>query len=58
MLTELREKLRKYNRVEIAVATNVSISTIDKIISGANDNPTVKTLELLQRFIDQKEGAK
>ena len=55
MLSELIEKLRKYRRSEIAEKSGVSIYTLNTIMSGANDNPTIKTVEALQRFVEEKE---
>ena len=55
MLTELIESLRKYRRAEIVEKTGVSLGTLNVLMSGANDNPTIKTVEALQRFVETKE---
>ena len=55
MLSELVEKLRKYSRAEIVERSGVSLGTLNVIMSGANDNPTIKTVEALQRFVETKE---
>lgn len=55
MLSELVEKLRKYSRAEIVDRSGVSLGTLNVIMSGANDNPTIKTVEALQRFVEEKE---
>lgn len=55
MLSELVEKLRKYSRAEIVERSGVSLGTLNVIMSGANDNPTIKTVEALQRFVEEKE---
>lgn len=55
MLNDLIERLKKYNRTEIAYKSGVSSNTLAKIMSGANDNPTLKTIESLQAFLKTKE---
>lgn len=58
MLKNLIEKLKKHDRAEIAYKSGVSLSVINNLIRGANDNPTIKTVEALQRFLDEKERDK
>lgn len=55
MLSELIERLRKYRRSEIAEKSGVSIHTLNIIMSGANDNPTIKTVAALENFLKEKE---
>lgn len=55
MLEELITKLREYSREEICYKAGISIGVLNKIMSGANDNPTLKTLTKLQTFIEEKE---
>lgn len=55
MLSELIERLRKYRRSEIAEKSGVSIYTLNIIMSGANDNPTIKTVAALENFLKEKE---
>lgn len=56
MLEELVTKLREYPREEICYKAGVSIGVLNKIMSGANDNPTLKTILKLQSFIEEKEN--
>jgi len=56
MLEELVTKLREYPREEICYKAGVSIGVLNKIMSGANDNPTLKTITKLQSFIEEKEN--
>ena len=56
MLEELVLKLRKYSREEICYKAGISIGVLNKIMSGANDNPTLKTIMKLQTFIEEKEN--
>lgn len=55
MLTELIESLRKYKRAEIVERSGVSLGTLNVIMSGANDNPTIKTVAALENFLKEKE---
>ena len=48
MLAQNIKKLRKRHKLsqeELAQKANITYSTLIKIESGANDNPTVKTLK-------------
>lgn len=56
MLEELVTKLRAYPREEICYKAGISIGVLNKIMSGANDNPTLKTIMKLQSFIEEKEN--
>lgn len=56
MLDELISKLREYPREEICYKAGVSIGVLNKIMSGANDNPTLKTIMKLHSFIEEKEN--
>jgi transcriptional regulator with XRE-family HTH domain len=56
MLEELVLKLREYSREEICYKAGISIGVLNKIMSGANDNPTLKTITKLQTFIEEKEN--
>ena len=58
MIEELVAELRKHDRVEICYKTGVSPSTLNTLISGANKNPTIKTLNALRKFLDEKEAQK
>ena len=55
MLEEMVAKLKKYTVAEIAYKTGMSVSTVSNIISGANRNPNMKTVEALQEFLKTKE---
>ena len=55
MLDELVKKLRPFPVAEIAYKTGVSVSTVSNILSGANKNPGIKTVEALQNFLKTKE---
>lgn len=58
MLEELIEELKKHDRTEIAYKSGLSIGTVNQIMSGANKNPTLATLNALREFLDEKEGEK
>jgi transcriptional regulator with XRE-family HTH domain len=48
MLAENIKKLRKQHKLsqeKLATEANITYSTIIKIESGVNDNPTIKTLK-------------
>ena len=55
VLTNLIARLTPYKREEIAYLSGVSISTVNKIMSGAETNPTLDTLTALSDFADKKE---
>ena len=55
VLTDLIARLTPYKREEIAYLSGVSISTVNKIMSGAETNPTLDTLTALSDFADKKE---
>lgn len=56
MLEELVTKLRAYSREEICYKADISIGVLNKIMSGAHDNPTLKTILKLQSFVEEKEN--
>lgn len=58
MLEELIEELKKHDRTEIAYKSGLSIGTVNQIMSGANKNPTLATLNALRGFLDGKEVEK
>lgn len=58
MLAELVAELKKYDRAEIAYKSGVSLATLNNIMSGANTNPTIKTVSMLQEFVERKGEAK
>lgn len=58
MLDELIKDLKKHDRAEIAYKSGVSLSTIDKLMCGAQKNPTLVTLQALRKFLDDKEAGK
>lgn len=48
MLSQTIKELRKKHKIsqeELAKQANITYSTLIKIESGANDNPTIKTLK-------------
>jgi transcriptional regulator with XRE-family HTH domain len=55
MLDELVTKLRAYSREEVCYKAGISIGVLNKLMSGSNDNPTLKTITKLQNFIKEKE---
>lgn len=55
MLEDLVNKLRPFNVAEIAYKTGLSVSTVSNMLSGANQNPNIKTVEALQEFLKSKE---
>ena len=55
MLQELIAELRKHDRAEIAFKSGVSIGTINTLISGANKDPKLSTVQALQAFIETKQ---
>ena len=52
ILDELLERLRQYRREDIASKTGLSMSTVNKIMSGENRNPSLHTLEKLSNFAE------
>ena len=52
ILDELLERLRPYRREDIASKTGLSMSTVNKIMSGENRNPSLQTLEKLNNFAE------
>ena len=55
MIENLITELKGFDRTEIAYKSGVSIHTLNRILSGQNDNPTIKTVEALQKFVDSKK---
>ena len=55
MMTDLLAEIRKHDRAEISYKSGVSLSTLNLLLSGANKNPTIATLNKLRAFLDQKE---
>lgn len=56
MLEELVQDLRIHDRAEIAYKSGVSVSTVDKIMSGANKDPKLSTVVALRKFLDEKKA--
>lgn len=56
MLEELVQDLRTHDRAEIAYKSGVSVSTVDKIMSGANKDPKLSTVVALRKFLDEKKA--
>lgn len=56
MLKKLVADLNKYEMAEIVFKTGLSVGTVNAIRNGSNDNPTIKTVEKLQQFIETKEN--
>ena len=54
MLEELIAELRKHDRAEIAYKSGVSLGTINHLMSGANRDPKLSTVQALQNFLEQK----
>lgn len=54
MLEELIAELRKHDRAEIAYKSGVSLGTINHLLSGANRDPKLSTVQALQNFLEQK----
>lgn len=52
ILNELLERLSPYRREDIASKTGLSMSTVNKIMSGENRNPSLQTLEKLSNFAE------
>ena len=55
MMTDLLNEIRKHDRAEVSYKSGVSLSTWNLLLSGANKNPTIATLNKLRAFLDQKE---
>lgn len=53
-LESLKQKLKSGNIAEAARVTGVSLATLYNIASGANDNPRLKTVELLEEYFSSK----
>ncbi len=46
------KKAKNYTNTDIATLTNIPISSIDKIFSGSNKNPTIETLKKIAKVLD------
>ena len=55
MMIDLLNEIRKHDRAEVSYKSGVSLSTLNLLLSGANKNPTIATLNKLRAFLDQKE---
>ena len=55
MMTDLLNEIRQHDRAEVSYKSGVSLSTLNLLLSGANKNPTIATLNKLRAFLDQKE---
>jgi len=55
MLEKLIADLRKYDPAEISYKSGVSLSTVNALRSGSQKNPTIKTVEALQKFVEEKQ---
>ena len=53
ILADLLEQLRQHRREDIASKTGLSMTTVNKIMSGENTNPSLHTLEKLGRFVEE-----
>lgn len=51
IIKELRKK-RKISQEELAKQAGITYSTLIKIESGANDNPTMKTMKKIANALD------
>lgn len=49
---EILTQARKYKREEIAYLSGVSLGSVCSIMSGRNNNPTLKTVQKLDKFLD------
>lgn len=58
MLDELLAAMRRHDRVDMAYKSGVSIHTINRLMSGADSNPTIKTVEALRKYCDEQESVK
>jgi len=55
ILDDLIKQLRGKDRVKIAYESGVSLSTLNKLLSGENTNPTLDTLTALRAYLDKEE---
>lgn len=55
ILDDLIKQLRGKDRVKIAYESGVSLSTLNKLLSGENTNPTLDTLTALRVYLDKEE---
>lgn len=55
MLDDLIKRLKPYHTHEIAAWSGLSLSTVENVTSGRNENPTLGTIQKLVRFANQKE---
>lgn len=53
-LDDLRKQLQPQSTAEASYKTGVSIATIDAIKSGRNKNPTTKTVNKINAFLESK----
>lgn len=53
-LEELITKMRRLDRVATAYRTGVSLSTINKLLSGGNTNPTLAVITALRNYVENQ----
>lgn len=53
-LKEIQSRLKQGNIAEVSRATGVSLATLYNIAAGTNDNPRLKTVELLENYLSNK----
>lgn len=56
MLEDLITRLKKYPRDEVSYKSGVSRGTLDRLLSGENTNPTIKTVGKLNDYLEKKEN--
>lgn len=56
MLENLITRLKKHPRDEVSYKSGVSRGTLDRLLSGENTNPTIKTVGKLNDYLEKKEN--
>lgn len=53
MIKDLANRLKSLNLMQVSLDTGISLTTLQNIASGRNDNPQWKTIETLQNYLEK-----
>lgn len=53
MIKDLANRLKSLNLMQVSLDTGISLTTLQNIASGRNDNPQWKTIETLQTYLEK-----
>lgn len=52
MLQQIVEQLKTRNLMRVSLETGVSLVTLQNLVAGRNTNPTWRTLEALEKYLN------